>query len=215
MITAIEQAIVDRLSKGLGRVVRTVKSYGGELEGMEAAIRTLPACWVAFGGCQIEPAETRKYRYRHIGKFVVMVGTRSLRSDQSLRQGGIDVREIGSNDLIAAVVRLLASQSFDGLIFNGLTPEAVRAVYNNTYIGHAAASVFAVEFKAVWHSLALPDGRYPDLEDNVAAIDKWLVHAGGAQSTPLHDFDYLDAKIFDPNDADTAQVGLTMNMGNE
>ena len=39
MITAIEQAIVDRLSKGLGRVVWTVKSYGGDLEVMQLSDR--------------------------------------------------------------------------------------------------------------------------------------------------------------------------------
>jgi len=44
--TQIEQAICLRLQRGLGRMVRTVKSYNGEADDLAAQIKTLPAVWV-------------------------------------------------------------------------------------------------------------------------------------------------------------------------
>ena len=46
MITKIEQAIVSRLKNGLGRMVRSVKSYSGELEDLATQVMVLPAVWV-------------------------------------------------------------------------------------------------------------------------------------------------------------------------
>ncbi len=54
VITVIEQRLVERLKRGLGTMVRTVKSYNGEVDDLAAQIMTLPAVWVTYGGSRIE-----------------------------------------------------------------------------------------------------------------------------------------------------------------
>lgn len=49
MITQIENALVERLQRGLGRLVNTVKSYGGELDDESLGTSRLPMCLVTFG----------------------------------------------------------------------------------------------------------------------------------------------------------------------
>lgn len=83
MITDIEQAITDRLKRGLGRMVRTVKSYNGEADDLAGQIHTLPAVWVTYGGSKVEPASTGGVcgRYQDTAEFVVMVAARNLRNE--------------------------------------------------------------------------------------------------------------------------------------
>ena len=64
MISKIEQAVVARLRLGLGRMARTVKSYGGEVEDLGQQLTTFPAVWVTYGGSRIEAGNTAKDRYR-------------------------------------------------------------------------------------------------------------------------------------------------------
>lgn len=59
MISEIENAMMARLKDGLGRMVSSVGSYGGELEDVGAIARVLPACWVTFLGVQ----QTRPGQY--------------------------------------------------------------------------------------------------------------------------------------------------------
>ena len=87
MITKIEQAIVSRLKNGLGRMVRSVKSYSGELEDLATQVMVLPAVWVTYGGSRIEPKATGKKRYQDSAEFVVMVATRSLRNEAKIGRG--------------------------------------------------------------------------------------------------------------------------------
>lgn len=61
VITDIEKAIVERLRKGMGRMAKNVRSYGGELDGEPAEVlRQLPAVWVTFGGVQ-KPSHTAQH----------------------------------------------------------------------------------------------------------------------------------------------------------
>ncbi|WP_155020190.1 phage protein Gp37, partial [Enterobacter hormaechei] len=87
VITDIEKAIVERLRKGMGRMAKNVRSYGGELDGEPAEVlRQLPAVWVTFGGVQkTEPYSTARQRFVTHGRFVVVVGERSLRSEEAAR----------------------------------------------------------------------------------------------------------------------------------
>ena len=55
MITEIENALVDRLTRGLGQLANTVKSYGGELDDESLGTGRLPMVLVTFGGARIEP----------------------------------------------------------------------------------------------------------------------------------------------------------------
>ena len=108
MITKIEQALVERLQKGLGRLVNTVKSYGGELDDDSLSVSRLPICLVTFGGARIERMSTNARRHQSTANFVIILAVRSLRSNVAARQGGIDEREVGVNQLITAVRRLFA-----------------------------------------------------------------------------------------------------------
>jgi len=70
--TQIEQAICLRLQRGLGRMVRTVKSYNGEADDLAAQIKTLPAVWVTYGGSRVETISggNRLSRHRHVCRDV-------------------------------------------------------------------------------------------------------------------------------------------------
>ena len=88
MITEIENALVDRLTRGLGQLANTVKSYGGELDDESLGTGRLPMVLVTFGGARIEQMTVRGNAFRTTAKFVVIVAVRSLRSNQAARQGG-------------------------------------------------------------------------------------------------------------------------------
>ena len=130
MITKIEQALVERLQKGLGRLVNTVKSYGGELDDDSLSVSRLPICLVTFGGARIEPMSTNARRHQSTANFVIILAVRSLRSNVAARQGGIDEREVGVNQLITAVRRLLDAQTL-GQLVKPLKPTRVRTIFNN------------------------------------------------------------------------------------
>lgn len=199
MITEIEQALVHRLKTGLGRMVRTVKSYGGELEDLPNQIMTLPAVWVTYGGSRVEAMGTSKKRYQDSAEFVVMVATRSLRNEAALRQGGTDAREVGTNDLLYAVRRLTDGQTLGFADSRGLTPKAVRPLANNALVQNAAVSVFAVEYVLRFDSFALEDGRYPEHEAEQDKPDFVFTRYNGRKDAAYPDFEGVDGKIYDPN----------------
>lgn len=198
MITRIEQAITDRLKRGLGQMVRTVKSYNGEADDLAGQIHTLPAVWVTFGGCKVEKADSGNFRYRNSGEFVVMCATRSLRNEQALRQGGIDIREVGSNDLITAVRRLLDGQRVAGDDSRGLIPKAIRPIANHVLVTNAAVSIYAVEYTLHWNSMALENGRFPEEARDPADPDYLFTKYKGELSAPYPPFEIMDGLIIDP-----------------
>ncbi|MEC5319307.1 DUF1834 family protein [Brenneria populi subsp. brevivirga] len=164
IIRDIEQAIVDRLKKGLGRMTPNVCSYGGELDGEPAEVaRAMPAVWVTFGGVQnTQNANIGKRKYKTAGRFVVIVGERSVRSEEASRHGGARLDEVGTYRMVEAVRRLLAGQDLteSGLKIAALMPGRVRRLFN-TKLESQALSVFACEFDTVWMESALENGKYP------------------------------------------------------
>ncbi|STZ75565.1 phage protein Gp37 [Bergeriella denitrificans] len=210
MITRIEQQISDRLRRGLGRLVRTVKSYNGELDDLPASIHTLPAVWVTYGGSRIDTPSAGQRRYQDQAEFVVMCATRSLRSEQSLRQGGVDWREIGSNDLIYAVRRLLDGQRLGLADSRGLMPKAVRPIVKNTLVQAATLSVVAVEYTLRFDSCPLDNDRYPERTDDPAHPDYLFTKYQGELSEPWPWFEVMDGLIFDP--ASGANVPLELDL---
>ncbi|HED5569710.1 TPA: DUF1834 family protein [Yersinia enterocolitica] len=170
IITQIESAIIDRLTLGLGKLVREVRSYSGELDGEPAeVVRQLPGMWVTFGGIQgTELLSTARNKWRDTGRFVVIAGTRSVRGDEAARRGGAAKDEVGSYALIYAVRRLLARQDL-GLPIDHLMPGKVRPLFN-TRFEKMAMSVFACEFDTRFDNEALTNGRFPlvpaELPDN-------------------------------------------------
>ncbi|MCT8560596.1 DUF1834 family protein, partial [Glaesserella parasuis] len=47
MITKVEQALIERLRLGLGKMVYSVGSYSGEIDDSQLDVRRLPACLVS------------------------------------------------------------------------------------------------------------------------------------------------------------------------
>lgn len=205
MINAIETALVARLKAGLGRMVREVKSYAGELdsEHWAKAIGQVPAVWVSYGGAQIKIQNTAQTRYEQSATFAVMAATRSLRSEQAGRQGGALLSEIGSNALIHAILRLLSGQRLGGLLdSHGLVPQNVRLLLKNAYIGASALTVVALEFKGAWSFRGLKDGAWPAATNDQDHPD-WIFSVyGGQQTIPDPDLKGVNSVIYDPkNDA--------------
>lgn len=160
MIATIEAALIARLTPGLGRMVRLVASYSGELDDELAnVIRAFPAAWVTFGGItDTRPASTSRSQFKTTGQFVVMVGERNLQQ-QAGRHGGVRPEQVGVYPLVYAVRRLLSGQDL-GLAISPLQPGKVRTLYN-TRLNDGAFAVFACEFSCSWMEDALVNGHWP------------------------------------------------------
>lgn len=213
MITEIENAIVDRLRVGLGGMAQEVKSYGGELDGGAWArtIGRVPAVWVAYGGAKVSTKNLAHALYEQAATFTVMCATRSLRDEQAGRQGGASIKEIGSNDLIYAVLRLLAGQKLAGRLNSfGLIPERVRVILKNAYVANGALSVIAIEFKAGWSFAALPDGRFPEQVTDEQDPDYIFAKFGAQLSAADAEFNTITALILD--DKSGAHIGNNLEM---
>ncbi|ELS5671324.1 DUF1834 family protein, partial [Escherichia coli] len=162
MITDIERALVERLRCGLGHMVQDVRTYAGELdEDPGRIVRSLPAAWVTFGGIvKTERYSTSRRKYIATGRFVVVVGDYNTRSEQSARQGGTVRDEVGTNQMVESVRRLLTGQDL-GLEIDYFEPGRVRTLFN-TGVAERAMSVFACEFDTRWVEHALENGKWPE-----------------------------------------------------
>ncbi|RAC69764.1 DUF1834 family protein [Burkholderia multivorans] len=162
IITAVELAIVDRLKRGLGRMVSEVKTYGGEFDSdeLDSVVRRFPAAWVTFAGVhRTEPHSTSRSKWRSEAIFVAMVGARSVRSEESSRHGGVAKAEVGTNLLISCVRHLLNQQDM-GLPIRHLAPGPIRTLFN-TQVRGDAMSVYALEFRTAWIEDTLFVGAFP------------------------------------------------------
>lgn len=162
IITAVELAIVDRLTRGLGRMVNEVKTYGGEFDDdeLDTVVRRFPAAWVTFGGVKrTDPVSTSRAKWKAEAVFVVMVGSRSVRNEQTSRHGGPAQSEVGTNLLVSAVRHLLNEQDM-GLPIRNLQPGPIRTLFN-TKVRNDAMSVYALEFRTAWVEDTLFLGAFP------------------------------------------------------
>lgn len=193
MIIQTERAICERLRQGLGRMSSAVRSYGGELDGEPDEIaRQLPAVWVTFGGIQkTENANVGKRKYKAHGRFVVIVGERSVRSEEASRQGGPGLNEVGTYRLVAAVRRLLSGQDM-ALPIAHLIPGRVRTLFN-TQLERQALSVFACEFDTSWMEEALDNGEFPVIDAPADSVDSIFTGYQGKVSQP--DPDWLTTRL--------------------
>lgn len=185
MITLTENAIVERLRLGLGKMAKEVNSYGGELEDMGAIVHVLPGVWVTFLGVQgSKPVSTHRNKFYVTGRFSVMVACYNVREEAARRQGGpmgINRDEPGSNLLIRSIRRLLTRQDF-GLKIEPLMPGRVRNLFNSA-LNHKALSAYACEFDTVWVEEALDNGRWPAPESEVED-DYAFAYFGGKLDKP-------------------------------
>ncbi|KIP19459.1 hypothetical protein KY49_3294 [Burkholderia sp. MSHR3999] len=235
IITAVELAIVDRLTRGLGKLVTSVETYGGEFddENLSDVVRRFPAAWVTFGGVRKStPIDTSRQKWKREGTFVVMVGARSVRSEAASRHGGPSRGEIGTNLLIYGVGRLLIQQDLS-LPIREFAPGSIRTLFN-TRLQRDAFSVFALEFHTEWIDHALPARTFPqlvdpadvDANDPTSGLDTVFAVYGGQldQASPMWDSMtlnyYLDpAKVTrepnKPDAQDIMEMQSTTGAGNE
>lgn len=163
MITKIEQALIERLKLGLGKLVYSVSGYAGEINDEQLDVRRLPACLVSYGGSVFEAKSmgARGKRYQTTDTFVVLVITRSMRSATAGRVGGVAPQEIGVNQLLGAVKYLLINQTLDDLVLP-IQPRRIRTIWNNAEVKKEKLSAYALEFEISYNESTLDDGRYPE-----------------------------------------------------
>ncbi|MFQ1050374.1 DUF1834 family protein [Avibacterium paragallinarum] len=208
MITKIEQALTDRLQRGLGKLVNTVKSYGGEFDDESFGTARLPMCLITYGGSRIERKATSAKRYQSTDTFVIMLAVRSLRSNIAARQGGVDKREVGVNQLISAVRRLLDSQTLGGLV-RPLNPVAVRTIFNNAKFNASSITAYAIEYEVTYDNASpLEDGLYPEPTADKTNPDYVFNAYQGELSEPAPMLARVAGQIFDPTNGATVPLDV-------
>ncbi|MDS7693802.1 DUF1834 family protein [Acinetobacter soli] len=141
----IKSVMAEQITKKLWPWVREIRTYGGDFDDETLAfVKLFPAIWVTYQGSISEKTSHNKTEYR--STFVVLVGARSLRNEESQRHSaGAD---IGTFEMLDRVQRLLSnndlsSQNIQGLA--GLELGKTRTIFNTTTRGQSI-SVLAQEF---------------------------------------------------------------------
>lgn len=168
MIGAIESAIIARIKAAsasgvLGYSLRTVASYGAELDGdLATVVPKFPAAWVVFGG-ESRPDERAQGGWVCRPSFAVVVASRSVRNEQARRQGG-PAGEIGAYQVVEDIRALLAGQDLKAELaalgvsaeITPLEPDEITAIFNGTSKG-LQASVYAIGFTTDYDlAMAIP-----------------------------------------------------------
>lgn len=193
MIGVTEDAIIARLTQGLGDMVCEVASYGGEFDGDDPGrvVTSLPAVWVTFGGVtRSVTLNTMRNKWRVTGRFVVLVGDYNVRSESASRSGGERDDEPGTYRLAYAVRRLLAGQDL-GLAISPLRPGVVRTLFSRQ-LADNALSVLACEFDADWIARALENGHWPEEEHDSTTPDHIFTLHNGRLDEPVPDLVRVD-----------------------
>lgn len=149
-LSIIEQAIKDEMAQQIRDRkwpwIREIKTYGGEFDaGITAIINAFPAIWVTFEGSKT-PEKTSANKTKMPVTFVVLVGNRSVRNEESQRHGaGAD---IGTFQMLHNVQQLLTGNDLSSQGVVGLAPlelGRVKTIFN-TSARSQSLSVLAQEF---------------------------------------------------------------------
>lgn len=149
-LSIIEQAIKDEMAQQIRDKkwswIREIKTYGGEFDaGITAIINAFPAIWVTFEGSKT-PEKTSANKTKMPVTFVVLVGNRSVRNEESQRHGaGAD---IGTFQMLRNVQQLLTGNDLSSQGVVGLAPlelGRVKTIFN-TSARSQSLSVLAQEF---------------------------------------------------------------------
>lgn len=149
MIARIEDAIIRRIGEAKLPYLRTVTTYGGELDGEPGSVaRTFPAVWVAYQGeREAEPVGTSRTVWHVPATWVVLVAARNLRNEAATRKG--DALRVGTYQMLEDVRSLLFAQDFAGwgLEIAPLRPGRVRSLFNGK-LQTQGVSIYSQE----WHT---------------------------------------------------------------
>ncbi|MCT8566030.1 DUF1834 family protein [Glaesserella parasuis] len=205
MITKVEQALIERLRLGLGKMVYSVGSYSGEIDDSQLDVRRLPACLVSYAGSDFDArsVNARGKRYQATDTFVVLVMARSMRSAVAGRVGGVTQQEVGVNLLLSAVKYLLINQTLGGLV-SPIQPKRIRTIWNNAEVKKEKISAFAIEFEMSYTENGfLEDGRFPE---GISELEQLFKQYQGKLDESYQELNGLHNHIFDPNNNATTSV---------
>lgn len=120
----------------------------------------------------------------------------------------MDKREIGANQLIYAVRRLLDAQRLGGLV-KPLKPLAIRTLFNNAQFRTEKVTAYAIEYEAAFDDVApLEDGLYPEKTQDPANPDFVFAHYAAELSPVSPILEHVDGKLYEPNN--NAEVGFSV-----
>ncbi|PTQ91270.1 DUF1834 family protein [Agitococcus lubricus] len=149
-LVAIEQGIKDAV-KALNRpYIAEIATYGGEFdEGLAESVKRFPAVWVTFSGANPRPSSTSKRKWHVDLTFVVLVGSRSIRNEETTRHGAFTVGgqfvEVGTFQLLKDVQIALLGKDLS-LQIKPLEMGRITTLFN-TRLQNQAVSVLAQEYK--------------------------------------------------------------------
>lgn len=157
-LSVIEQAIKDLMANQITNKswpwIREIKTYGGEFdEDLTTVIRSFPAIWIVFDGS----GSPKKHSHNKIDypvKFAVLVGARSVRNEESRRQGAGN--SIGTYEMLDHVQHLLIGNDLSAVGVKGLAPLELgrtKPIFNTATRGQSI-SVLAQEFTTQYTIIA-------------------------------------------------------------
>ncbi len=191
MIGQVEAAIIERLKLGLGKSVREVGSYRGQLDedGVKQVVNNVPALYVSFAGHKNPKARNTAGDVLLMpATFTVFVVTRNIASEAAGRVGTANA--VGAYQLIEAVRRLLVWQDL-GLPIKRFTVGAVQLL-GHIKVGAHGLTAYGCGFET-----------------------EWLDKLRGVEGLPLADdpvFAGLDGARGD-EDPDLLRIGVGVDLG--
>lgn len=145
-LSIIEQAIKDLIKAQNWDYVREIKTYGGDFDDdINAVIRRFPAIWVTFQGSK-SPEKISHNKTRIPVTFVVLVGSYSVRNEETQRQG--DAVSIGTYQMLSDIQNLLTENDLSSQSIKGLEPfelGRIKTIFN-TKTKDDSISVLSQEF---------------------------------------------------------------------
>ncbi|WP_237411609.1 phage protein Gp37 [Acinetobacter nectaris] len=143
--------------------VREIKTYGGEFDDdITTAIRSFPAIWITFDGSG-SPKRISHNKTEYPVTFVVLVGARSLRNEETRRQG--TAFDIGTYQMLDHVQRLLTNNDLSITGLTGIAPLKLgrtKTIFN-TAVREQSISVLAQEFTTQYVITASDRDRTEDM----------------------------------------------------
>lgn len=192
-LSIIEQAIKSVMAQQIQDKkwpwIREVKTYGGEFdEDVTAIIKHFPAIWVTFEGSKT-PEKTSHNKTKIPLTFVVLVGARSVRNEESQRHGaGAD---IGTFQMLKHVQQLLTGNDLSSESVVGLAPlqlGRIKTIFNSS-VRNQSLSVLAQEVHTTYTLTA------SDRDREEAQEDAWLERININYHFDPKDFDRFESDM--------------------
>ncbi|PIW30921.1 MAG: hypothetical protein COW30_00985 [Rhodospirillales bacterium CG15_BIG_FIL_POST_REV_8_21_14_020_66_15] len=212
MIGAMEQALVDRVKTAgdggaLGYAIRTVASYGNELDDPLAELvkGQFPAVWFVFRG-RTRPRPAAGGAFEAQTTFAGLVATQNRRNERARRRGATG--DVGSYQILEDVEALIAGQTL-GLDFltRPIEPGTIDNVLNGKPAGKLNVSIYAIEFILSHYVGVTPDAQ--GLDDFATLHVDWDIPPHGnvtTQDPAGNGGKHLPAENPDAEDATTLET---------